>query len=71
MRFLAYIPQPDTLCPSDVPPEISLQTANLLMREGQYIRVQSIKKSPQTQSYQGFASLQGVSLHYERDAFGF
>ena len=60
MRFWVYIPPHDALCPSNVPPKISLKTANLLMREGQYIRVQSIKKSPQTQSYQGFASLQGV-----------
>ena len=60
MRFWAYIPPHDALCPSNVPPKISLKTANLLMREGQYIRVQSIKKSPQTQSYQGFASLRGV-----------
>ena len=60
MRFWAYIPPHDTLCPSDVPPKISLQTANMMMREGQYISAQSIKKSPQTQSYQGFASLQSV-----------
>ena len=60
MRFWVYIPPHDALCPSNVPHKISLKTANLLMREGQYIRVQSIKKSPQTQSYQGFASLQGV-----------
>ena len=32
----------------------------MMMREGQYISAQSIKKSPQTQSYQGFTSLQGV-----------
>ena len=57
MRFWAYIPPHDTtLCPSDVPPKISLQTANMMMREGQYISAQSIKKSPQTQSYQGFTS---------------
>ena len=60
MRFWAYIPPHDTLCPSDVPPKISLQTANMMMREGQYISAQSIKKSPQTQPYQGFASLQSV-----------
>ena len=42
--------------PSNVPPKISLQTANLMIWKGQYIRAQSIKKSPQTQSYQGFAS---------------
>ncbi len=39
---------------------VSLKTANLLMQEEQYMRAQSIKKSPQTQSHQGFASLQGV-----------
>jgi len=71
MRFWAYIPPLNVLCPSNVPPKISLQTANLMIWKGQYIRAQSIKKSPQTQSYQGFTSLQGVSLHYERDAFGF
>ena len=60
MRFWAYIPPHDTLCPSDVPPKISLQTANMMMREGQYISAQSIKKRPQTQPYQGFASLQSV-----------
>ena len=42
MRFWVYIPPHDALCPSNVPPKISLKTANLLMREGQYIRVQSI-----------------------------
>ena len=57
VRFWAYIPPHDALCPSNVPPEISLQTANLMIWKGQYIRAQSIKKSPQTQSYQGFTSL--------------
>ena len=60
MRFWAYIPPHDALCPSNVPPKISLQTANMMMREGQYISAQSIKKSPQTQPYQGFESLQSV-----------
>ena len=38
-----------------VPPKISLKTANLLMCEGHYIRVQSIKNSPQTPINQGLA----------------
>ena len=38
MRFWAYIPPHDALCPSNVPPEISLQTANLMIWKGQYIR---------------------------------
>ena len=60
MRFWAYIPPHDTLCPSDVPPKISLQTANMMMREGQYISAQSIKKSPQTPINQGFTSCYGL-----------
>ena len=56
MRFWVYIPPNNR----NVPPENELQTANMMMREGQYISAQSIKKSPQTQPYQGFASLQSV-----------
>ena len=34
MRFWAYIPPLNVLCPSNVPPKISPKTANLLMSEG-------------------------------------